>query len=745
MPAPKRRHQRDPVSERQQLSGDPPEPKRHQGGIYPPGSSVTQGQSSTTVTPPPPAISSNPSLLPSPSLPIPQTVQLGTPRQACEEGTLNMEPTPEPPNDDEESLYHTQESSTPSSRSPQPRDGTATEPDQATAQSTSHEDGLEEVLASAAIDGVYPPLPVQAPPPPPPIPPIGSYDVGSSASPGSGYPHQIPPSFAPPIAEDAALWGGLSEAEIRRQINMLEALERRRHESIPPVSEPLPPLVISSLPSPPTGPQTANLRQNRLGPPPLPPGSNPAQQASPFQPILSGPHHPTTFAPPPGFSRLGPPPLPPSPLPGSQPPGLFGPVLPQPHRPLGGHGVFNTAPPFPQHFDHNSLSEGARSRRGATSIHFDDSDPFGSGTRSTHTSMRGTLNQPPIDPFRSPLSAPQGFDLGLPTNTNNDTIGLLQRLFPSSSLSPSSRAKKAHSAPSDKGKRPETREEPYLTSSEITSRIRQLRRLQGVHDYQPTSIHPGSTTQDPTFRFSPAKAQYEAVVPMAYFMNNPNTRPLSTTDPFFRSFPSDPEEITSLRGTRLAKRPPTPEIRLDETPVGKKEYTKRKRESEKKQDWSERREVSLPRSWHLQYSSRSRTMIGPGGHIVSSSSTGRGISLEGALDDGGLQEQLEIMRREYIRKRQAVSRVRPEGEDSNSATFAPFSELGASLLRSTQSRRTGRPEESQPLEVGREPENVSELSWHASPPLAGASSADAPTDEASEQSQRRRKESRTRK
>lgn len=248
-----------------------------------------------------------------------------------------------------------------------------------------------------------------------------------------------------------------------------------------------------------------------------------------------------------------------------------------------------------------------------------------------------------------------------------------------------------------------------------------------------------SSAHDSTFRFLASKGYYEAVVPMAYVMNNPNTRPLSTTDPFFRCFPSDPDEIPFIRGTRLATRPPTPETHLDETPEQKKEHLKQVKETQRKQDRTSRKDVSLPLLWHLQYSNHPRTVVSSK-HTLSGSPSGSSISQDDLADEAEFQEHLAKIEKEY-RKRMRALKI--EGEAANSMLgYIPIDELAIDPLVSSRSRRTAQPEEAQPLEVGREPEHVQGPS---SEPSSEPSSRNAPEEETGESSQGRKKESRTRK
>jgi len=60
--------------------------------------------------------------------------------------------------------------------------------------------------------------------------------------------------------------------------------------------------------------------------------------------------------------------------------------------------------------------------------------------------------------------------------------------------------------------------------------------------------HPSTAPKviDSTMVYYEADQMYHCRVPLAYTTCNPNTQPLSTTDPFFRNFPSHPDRVTTI-------------------------------------------------------------------------------------------------------------------------------------------------------------------------------------------------------
>ncbi|KAF3226065.1 hypothetical protein TWF106_001281 [Orbilia oligospora] len=730
MPVPKRRHQRESPSGEPIRPEDSPEPKRHQRETTSPGSLVTQDQPSTAVTSDPPFTSPVP----------PQVVRSEHSRRTYQEMSSNGRITREAPPSGEGSPPPAQGIGrhAPLGNNHQLRDGTPTEPRRNRIEDM-------ETVSSASPDGStgclspYPPPPARPPPPPPPAEPT---NLRGHPLPREGSSSQSPlpgPPVTPSPVEDFALWGGLSEAEIRRQKSMLEALERRRRASLSPSPGPLSPSMISPLTSPPPSPPLVASRPNRLGPPPLPPGSSPINQPDHRSSHPAPMYSPALSTPPPGIPRLGAPPLPSS-LQTRE-------ILAGPQQPRSRHTIRSetvSASSSTRHSERAGSLEGARPRRGAMSIHFDDSEIAEPEAQRLFAAMRGSPNQASIDLIRDLETARTTgtslFQQGLRNtpfdSTSDDSIGSLQRSIQQTTTKSASSDHKKGFVTSCKGKqRQDCDRSP--ASTEERSKIQHIRRLRELHDPHGMAHSRSSpSAQDPTFRFSASKGYYEAVVPIAYAMNNPNTRPLSTTDPFFQCFPSDPDEIPFLRGTRLATRPPTPEIHLDETPQQKKEHLKQVKKAQRKEDWTLRKDVSLSRSWHLQYSARSRTVVSRE-HILSSLSGGSSISLGSPTDEAEFQAHLAKIKKEYYKRTRALEL---EGEAADSMVgYIPISELAIDPSISSRSRRTAQPEEAQPLEVGREPEHVHEPSSEAGP----SSSRNIP--DAGEPSQGKKKESRRRK
>ncbi|KAK6521876.1 hypothetical protein TWF506_002079 [Arthrobotrys conoides] len=710
MPVPKRRHQRESPSGELNRPEVSPEPKRRQRETTSLGFPVTQGQPST-------AVISDPSFT---SPVASQVVRLDSSRHIYEDMSSKKKTSLEAPGNGEGSPPHAQDidGHAPLGGSHQLPDGTATQPRQ------NRIEGMD--LTSSASPGgsigdllPFPSPPVRSPPAPPLVEPA---NVGNDTLPlqGSSSESSLPTLLAAPSpVEDFALWGGLSDAEIRRQKSMLEAFERRRRVSLSPSPGPISPSLISPLTSPPLSP-------------PLPPGSSPITQAERRSIRQSSMYTPVMSTPPPGFSRLGPPPLPPSSESRELPSG--------PQQPRSRHAIrpeIVSASSVTRHSDRVSSSEGPRPRRGAMSIHFDDSDITESEARRLFATMRGSPNQASVNLIRDLEVArttgasflQQGSGTTLLDSTSDDNIGSLQRYMPQAAV-------KKFPVISSKGKQ---RQDPDRSPdpTETRPKIRHIRRLREIHDPHAATT-PGRLShfaQDSTFRFSASKGYYEAVVPISYVMNNPNTRPLSTTDPFFRCFPSDPDEIHFFQGTRLGTRPPTPEIHLDETLEQKKEHLKQVKKVQRKQDWTSRKDIPLSRTWHLQYSTRSRAI--PSREPTLASFPGGKIFVNDLADEAEFQAHLARIKKDYYKK----ARAELEADAGNSILgYIPISELAIDPLVSSRSRRTAQPEEAQPLEVGREPEHVQEPPSEARP----SSSKNVP-DDAGESSQGKKKESRRRK
>ncbi|KAK6350416.1 hypothetical protein TWF718_003608 [Orbilia javanica] len=704
MPVPKRRHQREPPSGELIPPEESPEPKRHQRETARSGSPVTQDQPTSGTTRLSAAITSNPSSI---SPPPPRAVRPNPFRRIYEEMSSRIGSTHELPDSDEESSPTAQGGHAPSGSNLQPRGGAAT--------GTPHRATGVGATSSAPIANAigYPPPPDR----PPPLPPSGERsDVG-----GPTHLQQAPPyqslfpvsSVRPSSVEGFSLWGGLSEAEIRRQVSLLEALERRRHRSLSPSPGPLSPSIISPLTSPPLSPRPLAPGSNRLGPPPLPPSSNSVNQSQ-------------------SSLRLGSPPLPPAHQArevGPQRSQLTGPGLP-------GYTIrpeILSASSFTRHSDRASSSEGLRPRRGAMSIHFDDSVTRDSEAQMLYATMRGSTSQASMDliqDFRAPgATGTPFFQTG---------IGPIPPTSTSASVDPPrpiSQSKRAHSEPKKRSITSNKGKQRQDNSTEARPRTRYLgnpRDVRSSHSAAAPSQQ-RSSAHDPTFRFSASRGYYEAIVPIAYVMNNPNTRPLSTTDPFFRCFPSDPDEVPFLRGTRLAAKPPTPEIHLDETVEQKEDHLNQVELIRRKQDWISRRDVSLPRSWYLQYSSRPRSIV-PVEQILSGLSSGSGIPFDD-FAEAEFQRHLAKMKQAYRKERRGLEIEREA--DSRIPGYIQIDGPAKNPLVSSRSRRTAQPEEAQPLEVGRESERVQGQS-----PGAGTSSARNVPEQTDEPSQGKKKESR---
>ncbi|KAF3925833.1 hypothetical protein ABW20_dc0102894 [Dactylellina cionopaga] len=154
---------------------------------------------------------------------------------------------------------------------------------------------------------------------------------------------------------------------------------------------------------------------------------------------------------------------------------------------------------------------------------------------------------------------------------------------------------------------------------------------------------------------------------MAYWRNNPNTQPLSTTDPCFKSFPADPKENPQLRGARIDNpRAKTPEIHLDETPEEHEGFENLRKRFAKRQDWKRRKNVALDRLWHSKYSGRA------------SQDPYRGLFVPGSYEDGESDEMefedyLATIRRDYeqsTRKQKKEASERKNRKADNLTDYA---------------------------------------------------------------------------
>ncbi|KAF3914034.1 hypothetical protein AA313_de0200178 [Arthrobotrys entomopaga] len=122
----------------------------------------------------------------------------------------------------------------------------------------------------------------------------------------------------------------------------------------------------------------------------------------------------------------------------------------------------------------------------------------------------------------------------------------------------------------------------------------------------PALIDRNSAEYDSTWRYSSSKNCIEATVPMAYWMNNPNTQPLSTRDPYFKNFPSDPLEAILTRSGRAQMVQARSEIPEFKTKDDRKTLLVNRKKIHRKQDWTKRKNVTLERGWYRKYRNRTR-------------------------------------------------------------------------------------------------------------------------------------------
>ncbi|KAK6349426.1 hypothetical protein TWF696_005710 [Orbilia brochopaga] len=461
--------------------------------------------------------------------------------------------------------------------------------------------------------------------------------------------------------EDPDLWGGISEAEMRRQISMLTAMERRigSHDSS---STPSPQLSTSAQvrTNPPHGSADASPGTPDLGffsPPPaspqtfgsrrlyIPGSSNyrvPAQQSS-----HTSWRHPGVETPP-----------------GPQSSGGSGPVGTSSSSNIIGGPNQNSrsAPPVfgytgPAHSHHQAsfvnnptIAGGIGNSTTQGAINPNPLPPSGFSRGAHEPGQHPATNNPLMSAYPSPPphhisafeelrqyearrsdqsqhSRPPGGSIfgpgfntsqGLSGSRNSSTTGVSPGhpppLFPLLSF------ERSHSEPTvragtsprptpsqiNKGKFP-VDHYPSMFGPIPPLPRPSTGRSSHSRGCTSSSHFPGhSSRNDRTFRYSNSKGYYEANVPAAYFMNNPNTKPLSTTDPFFKNYPSDPNEMIVIgggpgAGAVVVARQPTPEIRLDEP---EKESERRSKQAQKKQDWKKRKPEELDRFWHHKYRSR---------------------------------------------------------------------------------------------------------------------------------------------
>ncbi|KAK6542914.1 hypothetical protein TWF694_006852 [Orbilia ellipsospora] len=441
--------------------------------------------------------------------------------------------------------------------------------------------------------------------------------------------------------EDVEVWGGLSEAEVRRQINLLNALEQRRNRSETP-----------SLPQTPTSPRVGiPLLQRELF------GTSPAS-LHPVSPshLLAGFNSPSGRA-----DNLGPSvkqcPL----VPPRTPPRFssYPPVLPSTPSVAEGTTSFSRPtisphPAFSPHFA-ASTSRNLYSNSEDKPIRV-ASDPQFSPIQTTKS--REHLRDDPIQTRRIALSSEsypflayqeqllfekqksrdaafqaqesvtdniqynasnfpqQGTDVGdlayslyddlpqglrgilLARRNNLDSAQIRER-----ELMQEAARLHLQRGNIDKGK--ESANILYEAGAAPSL-------LDPVHQRllsHPALIDGNSAEYDSTWRYSASKKCIEATVPMAYWMNNPNTQPVSTSDPFFKNFPSDPMEANLTRSGRVQMvhvRLKTPEFHRVKTDDEKRAFLVKRKKIHRKQDWTRRPNVDLERGWYRKYRNRTR-------------------------------------------------------------------------------------------------------------------------------------------
>ncbi|EPS35124.1 hypothetical protein H072_11469 [Dactylellina haptotyla CBS 200.50] len=500
------------------------------------------------------------------------------------------------------------------------------------------------------------------------------------------------------IDDSSTAWGGISEAEMRRQISLLTAMEKRRNQSQSPDSPRTPPIA-----RPTSGPDPIELFGTS------PPSSHSQQSSQPFanspsptagrsapfrsppvvsHPVVRSPSYLATDAPiinPPQYFRTS---AQSRYIPSrSSHPHHFHPALPSPGR---------VSPPFsgdrhmPSNFVPRNINLDAeiiRMRR----MGIVNSQQLDQQVREQrlfleeqrrYASIRDHADAPrgprhsSVDLIQSTRPEPGlgNTDLGHPTPPHmpipymsdgmQSDIGVpnlesLERL--SRNLTPQLgdpfSEERMHSI--GKGKKPVRR------TSHLAGPVPPTSRTTGR--YADNSTSPFSSPRhvsDSTWRISASKECYEANVPIAYWMNNPNTQPVSTTDPFFKAFPSDPNYMPFSRSGRIGpSRPETPEIHLDETSEQEKDYTTKKKKSEKKQDWKQRRTLTLDRNWYTKFGRRSRDLFGDSHHY----------NFLGEEEDLALiQRSLAIAKRKRDQEsRQKTQKEKGRTEEKNDSTSFP--------------------------------------------------------------------------
>ncbi|KAK6506636.1 hypothetical protein TWF481_005092 [Arthrobotrys musiformis] len=722
MPVQKRRYQKDcPSEEPKRPEGDSPEPKRRQRQTASPGSLVTQGQSAAAAAASEFSVAATSNLDPQlvqPPLGAVQPDLLGR----IYEMSSHIRTTGESSASDQMSQSNTHNS--PHSHHPGGH----------TTSASNHwlHDGITSEAPRDRSQGVGVDFPnsfagtIQHPAPlpqgypaycPPQFQVEQRRDVRSSGIPQESLFKPLPP---PPSAEDD-IWDERSWEEFRIDPGRSH---RGLHNAIPSLSSEISPSSPSINP-----PHTAQ-RPSRLGPPPVPPpGYRPTNQVTSHSARQNPdfaivPPDPTV----PRHPRLGPPPVPPASHKGGansswQPPPSVGAVP----TVTSIRSETSKFPSLGRRSDRAGPSGDPRRRRGAMDINFHGSGSSNSGAQGLHPTMRENSIQASLDVARD-LEAISYLQQHDSTSTASGSLSVeSMELF--HLLYPSSTAEHVSGSATKKGKQRQNRD-TAPSYGEMKSGTRQHHHPRGVHKSHPAAT---SSSHDPTFRFSASKGYFEAIVPKAYFMNNPNTRPLSTTDPFFSSFPSDPDEITYLRGTRLATRSPTPEIHLDETPEQKQDHLRQVKRAKRKMDRRLRKNIPLSKSWHLRYSSRPRS-------IASREATLANLAyFDDLFDDPEFNANLEKIRGEYGLRRRAVDLELGLLED-DLGLRVPIDELAIDPSLSRRSKRTAQPEEAKPLEVGREPEQA-----RGSLSRAGPSSRNALEGDEAGKAPQGKKESRRRK
>ncbi|KAF3937393.1 hypothetical protein ABW19_dt0206202 [Dactylella cylindrospora] len=388
--------------------------------------------------------------------------------------------------------------------------------------------------------------------------------------------------------EDAALWGGLSEAEIRRQISMLNALERSRNQTQEQMAAAAP----QSIPTPPVAFGTS--------------------QDVPAVGVVPPHHRYSAFE---GFTEQR------EATSEHQPHLIDNPML------QGGAPRIIRPPPGLVRRAHSSSAPQLPIPR----------------VPRTATEMLAALRarNPGLTSESGTGFAPQLPPLG-PTPTASDMLAALraseQRFALESGIDSTSRSQdelpqdrqtsddlaayasgRQHALNDPLTTDPATRSNRHSGKGKAVDKDQLGREVPTVEAIRRkintlgnnATLHKRSLNYDGTFRYSKAKGCCEAIIPPAYWMNNPNTQALSTTDPYFTKFPSDPRDIGAYRNrlTRdgpIRPQPKTPEFYPDGAIVtanGKTTFEDYLKAVEKGSNWKERRHFNLGAGFHIPYMS----------------------------------------------------------------------------------------------------------------------------------------------